>query len=190
MPQRTLFLTCAMSALLVTNASAYDCFAPVYYYPSYYYPVGVYYPVWESYSFAPVYTQPYYCPVVYPEAAPVTPIYATPQPAPPSKKKKSATKQVSRTEPPRITESRSFRKATEMMNRAIAGPQGTVQVGFWNITGRDVVLQADGQSRRVARNQAVTLRLRRSFDWQIDDESLRHVDVPSGKKTYEIVIRE
>ena len=120
-------------------------------------------------------------PTCYPVAAPAPVMpYAMPKAAPPSQQETSEPPLGS--SKPKITESRSHggKYATATNDRC--------RVGFWNITGRDVIILVDGQSRSLARNQNMTLELARVFSWQIDGRQQAE-RVPDGQTTYDIVLR-
>ena len=48
-------------------------------------------------------------------------------------------------------------------------------VGFWNVSGRDVLLTVGGQRYLLARNRSITLNLGRTFAWQVDQQVPRQV---------------
>jgi hypothetical protein len=163
---------------------------PVYYpayYPAYYpsYSCGL--PVTVSYA-APAYpiyyTTPLFCNAVVTVPAPVAlttgPIYAVPTPAPPS----SSGKPV----PPRVSEARSG-NGGESPKSTTVPVRERVQVGFWNVSGRDLTLTVDGQRRVLPRNRSITLSLGRQFVWQVDERTAQNEDIPAGNSTLEIVLR-
>jgi hypothetical protein len=152
----------------------------------------------SSYSHA-VYVPVYYVPVYY--YAPVYPACATtvpsakPQPAPPSKKAAERVPAPASKEPPLmgdiqkkppvITESRSL-----SVGPARSGIAQRCQVGFWNLTGRDVTLTVDGQAQLLPSNRAITLDLERSFAWQIDQRAAVSEHVPAGRDFHEVILRQ
>jgi hypothetical protein len=152
----------------VVATASYYC--PVYYSPVV--PVGVVYA-------RPVYVTP--APLICPVPRLLISPYAVPTPAPPSQTP----------EPPRKTAP----KVTE--TRALSGPAvaagkdpSCCQVGFWNVTGRDVMLTVDGQTRTLPRNQSLTMRVGRQLTWQVDQRPPQAENVPADKRTMEIVIRQ
>jgi hypothetical protein len=114
-------------------------------------------------------------------------IYATPTPAPPLG---STTTPPATTPPPAVKESRNYFDAY-----AVAGREGQpidgqrCRVGFWNNTGRDLVLRIDGKSWTMTTNQGMTLDLRREFVWQVDNREPRQEKVAADQSGMEIVIR-
>lgn len=71
--------------------------------------------------------------------------------------------------------------------QGLMGPR--VKVGFWNLTGRDVVVKIDGQPRRLEKDQGMTLQLNRVFAWQVDEREAKIENVPGEKSDYEIFLR-
>ena len=142
-------------------------YAAYYYYPVAA-PVAYYYPVYLA--------APAYCPVSSP-----APAYAVPFPAPPSSQ--SAEPPLGSTsKPPTISESRTGSKYPPMDDRC--------RIGFWNISGRDVTLKVNGQSRLLPSNRAVTLDLGRDFVWQVDSREPQRQQVPAGQASHEIILRQ
>jgi hypothetical protein len=183
---------------ILVSASYYSY--PVYYQPAV--PASVFYFAQVVGPPVPVYLAPapVACPVPAVVAlAPVAttpaplPAYAVPTPAPPS-----STPPVQTREPPlqpgagpgpKVTESRSAGGSQPATVEAKKADTGRYRVGFWNVTGRDLTLTVDGQSRVLPRNQSVTLTLGRQFTWQVDQRAPLAEDVPAGRSTLEIVIR-
>jgi hypothetical protein len=146
---------------------------------------------YAAYSYYPVLTPVLYYTPVYLAApavcavpSPVTaPVYATPRPAPPSSPSTgepplgSALKRA-----PTFNESRSGSKYPPMDDRC--------QVGFWNISGRDLTLKVNGQSRLLLRNRALTLELGRDFVWQIDSREPQRQQVPADQASFEVILRQ
>lgn len=64
-----------------------------------------------------------------------------------------------------------------------------VRVGFWNVSGREVVLQVNGAAYTLAAGRAVTLSVPRQFVWQVDQNQAQSEAVPASRSNYEIVIR-
>lgn len=161
---------------------------PVYYsayYPAYYSvpAVSYYAPAWPVYvAPAPVVCAPFIA-----VTAPAGPLYAVPTPAPPSQT----------VEPPVIqTGSYSRQTVTETypgtaLKTVQVGGAGKdrVQVGFWNVSGRDLTLTIDSRAYVLPRNRSVTLDLGRQFTWRIDQRALQNENVPEGNSTMEIVLR-
>jgi hypothetical protein len=121
---------------------------------------------------------PAYVVPCYPAAVPV-PQYAMPKAAPASQTGEPPLGSAK----PKITDSRSHGG----QYAAVKGER--CRVGFWNITGRDVTILVDGQSRALARNQSLTLDVARAFRWQMDGRE-QNERVPDGQTTFEIVLRQ
>jgi hypothetical protein len=176
-----------------TASYYYPAFYPAYY-PSYYagysysVPVTVSYvaPAWPVYYAMPA---PVYCPPVVSVPASVTvptgPLYAVPTPAPPSQ---SFTPPSGKPAPPQVTEMRSGTDG-QPPGPAVVPVKDRVQVGFWNVSGRDLTLTIDGQRRLLPRNRSITLQLGRQFVWQVDQRAAQKEDIPEGNSTLEIVLR-
>jgi hypothetical protein len=172
-----------------TASYYYPASYPVYYATySYRVPVAVSYaaPAWPVSYAAPA---PVVCvPVVSVPAAvpvPARPLYAVPTPAPPSQPVyPSAVKPA----PPQVSELRSGTDGQPP--GAVSVPvTDRVRVGFWNVSGRDVLLTVDGQRRVLPRNRSITLLLGRHFVWQVDERTAQTEDVPEGNSTLELVLR-
>jgi hypothetical protein len=163
---------------------------------SYYYPVPVVY--------APV------APVVYVPVAPVVcqppPVVAVPQPsyppppangyATPAPAPASGSPPPSRmpSEPPStsgpgVKESRfyepysvaSFNPAKERGERC--------SVVFWNVTGRDLTLRVNRESRTLPRGKSLTIELPRQFTWQVEGHDAQVETIAPGDAAVEFVIR-
>jgi hypothetical protein len=120
-------------------------------------------------------------------AYPVVPSYsvplAVPTPAPPS---------TSTAEPPLLRRvemppADKPLKPNVVEARKTATPR--CKVGFWNLAGRDVVLNIDGKSQIVPRNRSVTLELARDFVWRVDEQPAKTERIADDKATHDIVIR-
>jgi hypothetical protein len=165
-----------------------------------YYPVFYTYPVVYSYPACPV-------PVIAAPVmtAPTTP-YAVPRAAPPSPRESAEPPtSSSKKQAPTINEMRSNSGTAHPLTPTPL-PQGErgrgegaskypsvddrCRVGFWNVSGRDVTIKVNGESRRLPRNRAVTLELPRDFVWQLEDREVRREQVPSGQPTFEIILRQ
>jgi hypothetical protein len=165
-----------------------------YYYPSYYYPAYYSRPVVRYYyAPAPVYVEA--VPICIGPVSPPNPVavnvvpYAQPKPAPASE---SGEPPLPKTGlgPPKVSESRSFTIGDAKAAPPAAGKDQTVcQVGFWNITGRDVRVTVDGTAHTVPRDRSITLTLNREFSWQMEGQAPHKERVPDDKGTHEIVIR-
>ncbi len=103
--------------------------------------------------------------------------YATPTPAPASRKA------------PRVIEERTPPAGRPADGKPAAATGERVSVGFWNVAGRDVVLKVDGTSYPVPRNRRVKLDLPRRFVWQVVGAEPQAEQVPEGKATLDLVIR-
>ncbi len=143
---------------------------------------------------------PYYYPVrVYEECYPPIYIYqavspwAAPTPAPPSQQSPepplnrkvempSADKPIARPGPT-IFELRAEKSAP------IARTTDRIRVGFWNQSGKDLMLTVAGQTHRLARDRAMTLQVPRGFVWQIDQQPARSEPIADDQASHEIVIR-
>lgn len=152
------------------------------YYGSYY--GGLYYP--DSYfpvTYAPSHAvYPAACGASLPVAvAPAT--HATPRAAPPSQTDEPPT--ASTKKGPTITESRSLGGTYPAMDEKA----GTLQVGFWNITGKDVNLKVNGQSHVVPRNRTLNLRLDRNFTWQAGNSEAKQEQVADKQTAHEVILR-
>jgi hypothetical protein len=81
-------------------------------------------------------------------------------------------------------------------SRALGGAETTpvsgdrCRVGFWNLTGRDIVVNVAGKSWTLTKNQTATFDLGREFSWQIAGRAQHLERVPDGQATYEVVVRE
>jgi hypothetical protein len=139
----------------------------------------------RSYYYAPVGVAYHYPAYVVPACytAPVhAPKYAVPRSAPPSQTGEPPLESGSGK--PTVTESRSH----GAKYASAKAKDDRCRVGFWNITGKDVTIVVDGKSRSLARNQAVTMELARTFTWQIDGRQ-RDERVPDGQTTLDIILR-
>jgi hypothetical protein len=64
------------------------------------------------------------------------------------------------------------------------------RVGFWNLSGREVVLTIDGKSLKLTKDRTVSLDLERQFTWQAGNGP-QHVErVADTQPSYEVLIRE
>jgi len=146
--------------------------------PAYYGPVC-------SYAL-PIVALPYPCvPILPPERLP-RPIgkgLAKPIPAP----ARTTNEPPAAKRAPIITESRSL--GGGFLHLAPNVPAGRIRVGFWNITGRDLTVHVDGQPRKIAKDQAVTIDLARTFVWQIGDGVVQTERVAEDRGSYEVILR-
>ena len=173
------------------SGSSYQSYYPNWGYSSYYYSPNwsyssyYYSPTWSypvAYSYAPVtVSPPTYC-------APTSPAqYAQPVAAPP----RTTEPPLADSKKPVVTESH-FSADQKAKNKTVVSKSQKIdycRVGFWNLTGRQVVLRIDGKGHYVAKNKAITLTVARDFSYQLDGESMESVQVPDEKKTFEIVLR-
>jgi hypothetical protein len=142
------------------------------------------------YTPAPVYLEPATCAAPAPLPVPAAgPSFAQPTPAPPSQTKEPPPGKKD-LPPPKVTESRSFSigvdkagTTTEVVAKA------TCRVGFWNISGRDVALNINGQTHVVPANRNVTVMLNREFSWHVEGQQAQQERLPDDKTAHEIVIR-
>ena len=160
---------------------------PVYssaYYPAYYSvpAVSYYVPAW------PIYVAPAaVCTPTVIVPAPAAPLYAVPTPAPPSQTVEPPAIKT-RSNLPTVSESYSG-SALKTVQVGSAGKE-RIQVGFWNVSGRDVTLTINGRAYFLPRNRSITLALSRRFTWHIDQRTLRTENVPQENSTLEIVLRQ
>ena len=136
-------------------------------------------PCWGHAPLPPLAPPPKVMPPVMPLVMPL----AKPLPAPPS----------TTTEPPlnpkrgpTISESRSHGGAQAQTADL---PPGRCKVGFWNITGGEVTLTIDGQTRTLAKDRALTLNLPRNFVWRIGGREAQSESVPEGQNIFEVILR-
>ncbi len=115
--------------------------------------------------------------------APLMP-WALPTPAPPSGTEAPLPKQRG---VPEILESRAPAAADSL--RSSDSTSGSCNVGFWNVTGRDVSLTVGGTTRSLPKNRALTLSLPRQFQWQIEGRPPHQESVPAGQNVYEVILR-
>jgi hypothetical protein len=171
-------------------------YSTAYYYPTYYrvyysapVTVSYYAPSWSVYAVAP----PVVCApaVTVSVPAPVTvspaPVYAVPTAAPPSQTAEPPARVGAVPPAPRVMESRSG--AADKLGKTEAAGAGRVRVGFWNVSGRDLVLTIDGRPYTLPRNRNLTLDLGRTFSWRVDSRATQNETVSEGSPTLEIVLR-
>ena len=139
---------------------------------------------WAHYCTAPVTVV--YVPVYHR----VTPVYCPPSAA-------ARNGRVCSTKPHRLKDERAapeLKHETDDTQRALTwgrsatGKDELCKVGFWNLTGRDVKVNVNGQDRVVPRDRAITLDLAREFTWKLDGQAAQ-VQVPADKNAHEIVLR-
>jgi hypothetical protein len=178
-----------------------------YYYPTYSPVVSYYYP-----AYSPVVMYYYYPPPVYVSPAveacastvqnpvalpsymprstqepPLNSDYAAPTIAPPSQPKKSQSLSSPAGE---LNESRSYYDAYPVAPRDPPRPIGTrCDVGFWNLTDRDLTLRVDGQAVVLAQGKSLPLNLGREFVWQIEGRDPERQTLRTDESGLEIVIR-
>jgi hypothetical protein len=183
-------LTAGLVVLLVpglAQAWRFGFFRPWGYYRSAYYPAyygGAYYPNYSypTAAYVPYSAYPAGC-AVMPAALATTTPYAVPKAAPPSQTPEPPT--ASSPKKPTITESRSLGGSYPAASSEI----GSLPVGFWNATGRDVSLTVNGQTHSLRRNQALNLRLDRTFTWQLAGGEARQENVPDSQLSHEVILR-
>jgi hypothetical protein len=142
------------------------------------------------------------CPIEVPVPAPifqvpVVPVpapraLAVPTPAPPSSgpivPTPSGTPPMNRV--PAVDESRSFHPPTPAVVETSARPKSaTARVGFWNVTGREVVLRVDGKTHALGHGKCLKLDLARTFVWKVGDSEAQVEEMPASVPSMEIVIR-
>jgi len=87
---------------------------------------------------------------------------------------------------PTISESRSYGGVSQAKADV---PASRCRVGFWNITGGDVTLTVDGQTRTLPKDRAVTVNLPRAFVWHISGREAQSETVPEGQNVFEVILR-
>jgi hypothetical protein len=89
-----------------------------------------------------------------------------------------------------VSESHSSFDAYAVVPRAADRPAGDwCSVAFWNLTGRDLTVQVEGQDHYVPRGKNVRLDLGRQFVWRVEDRAAETEKVPANDSAVEIVIR-
>ena len=179
----------ALVLLMPAAAPAHGLGYPRAVVAAYYAPVAVtWYPAYPAYCVIP--SPPPFCLPVAPPV-PVQRPLAVPTPAPPSGETVVPDRQFPSTkEPPLVREAHDYgRPESEKRYVAERRDGECCRVGFWNLTGRDLVLTIDGQTRTLPRNKAITLYLGREFVWQRAGSKARSERVPADRSTLEIVIR-
>ncbi|HXG09433.1 MAG TPA: hypothetical protein VNK04_06560 [Gemmataceae bacterium] len=162
-------------------------------------PVRVYYaapaPVVVSYTPCPI-------PVAPAVAVPATPVVpstpapplATPQPAPPSPAPSAAPTSPAPAPGPGMASGVGERRFYDAYAAGVRDPAraafGRASVGFWNLSGRDLVLLAGGQRLLLPNGRNVTLELDRQFSWQVEGRPAMVEQVPANESAMEIVIRQ
>jgi hypothetical protein len=170
-----------------TASYSYPVYYPTYY-PAYYSvpavaTVSYYAPAWQVYAApAPVVCAPG---IAVPVTVPAGPLYAVPSAAPPSQTVEPPPARTGAG--PVVSEARTG----TVLKTVAAGNSGRdrVQVGFWNVSGRDLTLTIDGQQHILPRNRSITLDLGRQFTWRIDRRAAQDENIPEGNATLEIVLR-
>jgi hypothetical protein len=147
-----------------------------------------YYPVYTYYLPVTTYTVPLVAEVMLPVCPPAVqtaPAYAQPTPAPPSSPplRQTVEPPLRQSQRPTVTESHSQVQKVSIPADALC------RVGFWNLTGREVLLRVAGQTHRLPANQALTLSLSRRFTWQADQQPQETVEIPAERSDWEIVLR-
>lgn len=133
----------------------------------------------------PVAVYPCPVPVVPMQPAPAVPRLATPQPAPPSPEPPLA----GQPPVPEVRESRYHDAYSVGGSVPARSADGLCSVGFWNLSGQDLVLHVAGQRVALPRGKSATLQLERRFVWQIEGRPQLVEEVPAGESAREIVIR-
>jgi hypothetical protein len=91
---------------------------------------------------------------------------------------------------PAVDESRSsYRAAAALKDPPNPPAGGKARVGFWNLTGRDVVLRVDGQTYAIGAGQNLKLELGRTFVWKVDQYEAQVEQMPAAAPSMELVIR-
>ena len=142
------------------------------------------------------------CPVAVVPSAPVvrapvlpTPAprpLATPAPAPPSSGpvNPSSPSTPPMNQVPAVGESRALYQPTAAVTES-SSRAGTekARVGFWNLSGRDVVLRVDGRSHFLAQGTCLKLDVARTFAWKVGDYDTQVEQMPGRVASMELVIR-
>lgn len=154
-------------------------------YSAYYPPTIVYVPVFPA--ALPVFVPPPCAPTTAGTAPPR--IFATPTPAPPTTPATTPPPPAATSPAPGVSESRypDASVATVRDSRSAVAPR--CSVGFWNQSGRDVILRIDGQPRILSRGEGVTIDLPHRFVWQVDERTAQMENVPAQQTTVDLVIR-
>jgi hypothetical protein len=153
---------------------------------SYYYPVPV---VWVPAQVV-MYAPP---PDVCPPIVPPTSIYAQPVPAPPS----GSPVLPGKVEPPMpkipdVSESRSAGSSYFDAYPAAARDgvaSGPPSVRVWNLSGRELTVRVDGQTRTVRHGQNVRLTVPRQFVWQVVGREPQSQRILDAESALEIIVR-
>lgn len=109
---------------------------------------------------------------------------AVPSPAPPSMNEPPLGSPPKRA--PLVTESKWQAQQPALTDSAA---KDRLLVGFWNLSGRDVTLKVDGQSRVIGKDKAITLQVERQFVWQVDQGEPKMERVPPERRQFEVLIR-
>jgi hypothetical protein len=133
-----------------------------------------------------------------PTAQPTTPNTAPPPIAPQTPPPPTAPKLPALPPPPgmpqaAVQESHSSTNTFDMYSvppdKGIKPTADRCSVGFWNLTGKELTLKIDGQTRTVAAGKSLTLDLARQFVWQVMGREAQNSTVPTADLGVEIVIR-
>ena len=147
--------------------------------------------IWHSSAWSSSYYVPapywYYCPpgpLVVPVPNAPRSTYAKPTPAPPSQTiEPPLQKMISDSRAPVLITTRSS-------ERGVSTASDRCRVGFWNLSGRDVMLTIDGKAWSLPSNHMVTLETERQFAWHVDRQAQTLVRVTEGMATHEVVLRD
>jgi hypothetical protein len=91
---------------------------------------------------------------------------------------------------PGLSESRSYYDLFPVVPRSTESPLADrCAAGFWNLTGQDLTIKIDGQTRRLARGQGLNLSVARQFVWQVEGRDPHTEQVPVADTGVEILIR-
>lgn len=201
---RSLFVAVVLCIVGAERASAQCGYYP---YPLYYQPTIIYVPVYPIYAYPPnVWGAP--APKPLPPAPPPYVPKANvkeDEPTPPSKDSElpkipktnllpedKKVLPVPKPADPKEVPPAAKRNVDEFL---IAGkddktPSKEVKIGFFNHSSNEITLEVNGEIVKLPSEQYVTLRLPRSFSWNVKGEKSRSVSVPNDAEGLEIVFRK
>jgi hypothetical protein len=91
---------------------------------------------------------------------------------------------------PSVSESRSYYDSYAVAPRAGDLPAGDhCSVGFWNLSGQDLIVHIDGKARTLERGRKMLLDVGRQFEWQVDGREPHKENIATGEQALEIVVR-
>lgn len=139
-------------------------------------------------------------PAVGVQVTPAPPPLAVPQAAPPSRSPEPPPAVVPPPVPvpapapappaPAVGEQRFYDGYAASGRGATAGSGDRVSVGFWNLSGQDMVVVVADQRVTLLRGASTTVQAPRQFTWQVAGRPMLSEAVPIGESAWEIVIRK